>query len=220
MRDIPQKLINAIKLTPWSKEEYNISIDFTSPLDPVEKARRFYVSSWQSISGGPNPQSSGWRCVTQGDFHKLDTDHWKCLSFISNRLLNVLIENDDMLSVIKHYDNEDTLIYFDPPYTIETRAHKKRYNIEINDQDHIEAARLFEQCKSYVIVSGYRNELYDSLYKGWRREDIESLTNGKKRIESIWLSPKTAKALRKPKQIQLAWVEGWNHSMEVLKNSR
>ncbi|MCB0763014.1 MAG: hypothetical protein KDC12_15925, partial [Flavobacteriales bacterium] len=50
----------------------------------------------------------------------------------------------------------------------------------------------------YVVVSGYACDLYTELYEshGWHRVDKEAQTNsGGKRIESLWLSPRTYAAL-------------------------
>jgi len=50
-----------------------------------------------------------------------------------------------------------------------------------------------------VVVSGYACPLYADLYEshGWTRRDKEAQTNsGGKRIESLWLSPRTWAALQ------------------------
>jgi DNA adenine methylase len=62
------------------------------------------------------------------------------------------------------------------------------------------------QCAGYVAVSGYACPLYADLYEsqGWQRHDKEAQTNsGGKRIESVWLSPRTVEALARPRQSSL-----------------
>ncbi len=57
-----------------------------------------------------------------------------------------------------------------------------------------------------TIVSGYACPLYTELYEahGWQRFDKEAQTNsGGKRIESVWISPRTAEALNRPRQATL-----------------
>jgi len=69
---------------------------------------------------------------------------------------------------------------------------------EWTDAQHIEAAALLRSCQGYVVVSGYACDLYTELYEahGWHRVDKEAQTNsGGKRIESLWLSPRTWAAL-------------------------
>jgi DNA adenine methylase len=42
-----------------------------------------------------------------------------------------------------------------------------------------------------AIISGYRCDLYDHLYADWQRIDRYAMADkGKRRIESIWLSPR------------------------------
>jgi DNA adenine methylase len=94
------------------------------------------------------------------------------------------------------------LIYFDPPYVHSTRP-SRHYAIEWTNGDHAKAANLLRQCTGHVVVSGYACPLYTELYEahGWTRVDKEAQTNsGGKRIESLWLSPRTVEALQMPVQ--------------------
>ena len=50
LRERPGELVRVIQLTPWSREEQRLSFEPAS--DPLERARRFYVRSWQT-HGGP-----------------------------------------------------------------------------------------------------------------------------------------------------------------------
>lgn len=62
---------------------------------------------------------------------------------------------------------------------------------------------LLRNCQGYVVISGYACPLYTELYErhGWQRHDKEAQTNsGGKRVESVWLSPRTAEALSRPQQ--------------------
>lgn len=208
LRDQPDELIRKIRLTPWAREEYE---DCLQPCDePIEKARRFFVSLWMSMHGGLHEKTSkAWRvsntCVfadgavrlALGRTYMENTENE--LSTIAARLLHVQFENRDAQDVITKYDNADALIYFDPPYVTETRAQGDIYRLETDNDFHIEAAALLRQCAGYVVISGYACTLYTDLYEshGWQRVDKEAQTNsGGKRIESLWLSPRTWRALR------------------------
>lgn len=73
------------------------------------------------------------------------------------------------------------------------------YQFEWSDNDHARAADMLGRCIGYFVVSGYACQLYTDLYEsqGWVRRDKEAQTNsGGKRIESIWLSPRTWDALQ------------------------
>jgi len=92
------------------------------------------------------------------------------------------------------------------------RSHLRQWYlvmIEFTNEDHIKAAILLKQIKGYAIVSGYACNLYTELYENydWQRKDRESNTNsGGKRIESIWLCPRTSEAL-KPKSKTMRYIE-------------
>lgn len=206
LRDRPNELIQKIQLTLWARAEYELSLRPCQ--DEIEQARRFYISCWMSYNGGTgdNPRLFGWRHTTDSrsrlpaSFDIINHG----LNQITQRLQGVQIENEDYKKIIRAYDNDAALIYLDPPYVAETRTNNVDwYAHEWSDNDHIEAAGLLHQTQGYVVVSGYACPLYTELYetRGWQRVDKESQTNsGGKRIESLWLSPRTAEALRLPRQ--------------------
>lgn len=207
LRDRPDELIHKIRLTPWARAEYELS--FEPCEDEVEAARRFFVSMWMSMQGGHHSKTSKtWRCLNDnsGRFNTAAYDLVSIpasLESAASRLKLVQVENMPALEIIPKYDNEAALIYFDPPYPADTRAQSNRYLIEPDTQFHTDAAALLRDCAGYVVVSGYACDLYTELYEayGWTRYDKEAQTNsGGKRIESLWLSPSTVKALNKPVQ--------------------
>jgi DNA adenine methylase len=202
LRDQPNELISKIKLTPYAREEFEYCK--TPTLEPVENARRFFVSNQMSISSAAFEKSTGWRAVSSIEQKGVNTASEfirksNSLLKIAERLAGVHIECRDAKYIIKRYDNDTALIYFDPPYVAETRATPKQYILETDNAFHIEAAELLRNAKGYVIVSGYACPLYTELYEnhGWERKDKEAQTNsGGKRIESLWLSPRTSEALK------------------------
>ncbi|WP_273107595.1 hypothetical protein [Thermus antranikianii] len=56
------RLVRALELTPWHRLEYERCLQgLGEPQDdPVERARRFFVASWQGVWGG------SWRYVRSG----------------------------------------------------------------------------------------------------------------------------------------------------------
>lgn len=203
LRDRPDELIRKIRLTPWARAEYELSK--TPSIDPLENARRFFICGWMSISGMSFEMSTGFRTASYREqsfspscqnFSELVEG--KLLDQIANRFRGVQIENNDALYVIERYDHLTSLIYFDPPYVPETRSAPNQYIVDQGNDFHVSSATLLRAVKGYVIVSGYACPLYTALYEnyGWQRVDKESQTNsGGKRIESLWLSPRTVKAL-------------------------
>ena len=110
---------------------------------------------------------------------------------IAERLLRVQIENRPGIDVIRLYDDETTLFYCDPPYPHESRGDVKAYLFEMTDWEHEELASVLRSVKGKAAVSGYRCELMDTLYKGWRRADApaKSCHSSKKiRQEALWMN--------------------------------
>lgn len=201
LRDQPDELIRKIRLTPWARAEYELSCQ---PCDSsTEKARRLFVSLWMSMQGGHHEKTSQtWRaqhhCDSRGNYDMMHFQEGNLME-VAKRFDSVQIDNRPAQDVIWRYDNADTLIYCDPPYVTDTRSQGDRYRLETDNAFHIEAAALLRQCAGYVVVSGYACPLYTELYEahGWHRSDREAQTNsGGKRIESLWLSPRTWSALQ------------------------
>ena len=203
LRDRPDELIRKIRLTPWARAEYELSLEPCE--NDVERARRFYAASWLSINGGTSNNSPGFCLKPYNKGYHLRLHH-QYLDVISGRFLGIQIENRPWDQVVQICDQQETVIYFDPPYTADTRAQSDRYLLEWSDVDHIQAAALLRTCQGYVVVSGYACGLYTKLYEahGWQRFDKEAQTNsGGKRLESLWLSPRTVEALQQPQQAPL-----------------
>jgi DNA adenine methylase len=211
LRDRPDELIRKIRLTPFAREEAEAA-KWKISGDDIDRARVFFVRCNFTVSARPGGgDSANWgparfhgQCYTNRTW---DVENIKDgLSFVSDRLMGVQIENRDALRIVSDYDHVEAVIYFDPPYVPDTRAQSDVYLIEQDNQFHIESATLLRQCQGYVVVSGYACDLYTELYEayGWSRYDKEAQTNsGGKRIESLWLSPRTVKALNKPVQQSL-----------------
>ncbi len=90
------------------------------------------------------------------------------LPAIASRLLRVQIENRPAVDVIKLYDGESTLFYCDPPYVHASRGDSKAYGFEMNDLEHRALSSALKSAKGNVALSGYRCDLMDTLYRGWR----------------------------------------------------
>lgn len=209
LRDQPDELIRRIRLTPWARTEYELALEPT--IDNLERARRFWVFSIFSLNGSMVPGESWFATETgagnpKGNGVRSQSAFIDELSKVAERFIGVQIENVRYQDLIAKYDNADALTYFDPPYVSLERVHRNRYVFEWPNSHHVEAATLLRNCVGYAIVSGYACPLYSELYEahGWQRVDKEAQTNsGGKRIESLWLSPRTVEALNMPRQVAL-----------------
>jgi len=110
---------------------------------------------------------------------------------IAERLLRVQIENRPAIDVVCLYDDKKTLFYCDPPYVHSSRGDAKAYAYEMTDQEHANFANVLSNVKGKAAVSGYRCDLMDTLYKGWRRYDapVKNCHSVKKnRQEALWMN--------------------------------
>lgn len=203
LRNDADELIRHIKLTPWAREEFILSLQKTD--DPFEDARLFFMSCWMSMNGSTYVTQGSWRhrCDDQCKSPAVETLRVDHLYIIAERLRLVQIECRDALEAIPVYDRPEGLIYADPPYVLSTRG--GRYKFDVTDEFQTKLAALLRGCQSYVVVSGYPSEMYDKLYEGWTRVDKEDVqvNAGEKRTECLWLSPRTVDALSIPKQASL-----------------
>ena len=128
------------------------------------------------------------------------------LEQICERLRGVVIENMPAVELIRKFDGPQTLHYVDPPYVLETRNERnagQTYKHEMNNQQHTEMAQTLNECRGYVIVSGYRCDLYDQLFGGWQRIDKATHADGAKdRTESLWLSPRVSEFIVSPRAVK------------------
>jgi len=195
LRESPDELIRALRLTPLARAEFELC--FLPCEDPLENARRLYFRLRMSMHGGTLAIASNWK-RHKSRSSPATSVRPQVIYEAAKRLATVQIENRDAFKLIDEMDSSETLFYIDPPYVAETRTDKKRYACEIDDTGHSALALILEKVKGFVVLSGYKCGLYRELFedRGWSRIDTESVANGGvKRIESLWLSPRTAAAL-------------------------
>jgi len=199
LRDKPAELIEAIALTPFSREEFFLAI-YGNDEEPsyIERARRFYIRARQARTGLAQKATLGrWancKKTTRAGMSGV-VSRWlhgaEALPEIAERLLRVQIENRPAVDVIKLYDDRDALFYCDPPYLHETRGDVNAYGFEMDKEEHKELAKTLNKCSGKVALSGYRCDVMDSLYEGWRRYDaLEKNCHSikKPRQECLWMN--------------------------------
>jgi len=95
----------------------------------------------------------------------------------------------DIFTFLTNFDfdnNGRIVIYFDPPYVISTRTSKNRYENDFTDNDHIRLLNLALSLQCFVIISGYRNDIYKKYIDHWWSHDFQAMTRGGVRTETIW----------------------------------
>jgi DNA adenine methylase len=198
LREHKERLVELIGLTPFSREEFSIACEIDPILNPIERARRFYVRARQVRTGLAQTASLGrWANCKNTSRAGMSgvISRWfggvEALPEIAERLLRVQIENRPAIEVIKLYDSPKTLFYCDPPYVHDTRGDNKAYGFEMNNEGHRELAAVLNKVKGMVALSNYDCPLINELYPppNWFRtmgpeKTIHSTKD--KRREGLW----------------------------------
>jgi len=193
LRDQKDDLIEAIGLTPFSREEFLLALEPQhGNITQLERARRFYVRARQVRTGLAQTASEGrWaHCLLTSRAGMAGAvSRWlgavEDLPLIVLRLLRVQIENDDANNVIQRYDSAETLFYCDPPYPHETRGDDKAYAYEMTDDHHEQLADVLKNVKGKVALSSYKGVLTDSLYRDWNYiEGPEKIIHSVKKLRT------------------------------------
>lgn len=199
VREQKDALVQAIGLTPFSREELYLAVTTNGDhLSDLERARRFYVRARQARTGLAQTASLGrWaNCRNTSRAGMAGAvSRWlgtvEMLPEIALRLLRVQMENREAAAVIRLYDGPSALFYCDPPYVHSTRGDSKAYRFEMTDKGHADLAALLNRIRGKAAVSGYRCDLMDTLYKGWRRVDAPAKvchSIKKVRREALWMN--------------------------------
>lgn len=80
------------------------------------------------------------------------------------------------------------LVYCDPPYVMAARSGRKIYRHEFSDQQHRDLLSILLAVPASVMLSGYRNAIYDDMLSSWHRVDFQAMTRGGVRTESLWMN--------------------------------
>ena len=199
LRDRPEELTRAIALTPFSREEFYRAIHAsTVGVSKLERARRFYVRARQARTGLAQTATLGrWancRNTSRSGMSGV-VSRWLggggTLPEISERLARVQMENRPALDIVTLYDDKNTLFYCDPPYLHSTRGDSRAYGFEMMDDEHIQLAVALGRIKGKAAISGYRCDLMDTLYKGWKRFEAprkQAHSIKKPRQECLWMN--------------------------------
>ena len=198
LRNSKEKLVEAIGLTPFSREEFAQACKLDPNLTPFERARRFYIRARQVRTGLAQTASIGrWANCKNTSRRGMSgvTSRWlggiTALPEIAERLLRVQIENRPAIEVIKLYDSPKTLFYCDPPYIHSTRGDSRSYSNEMNDTEHKELAKVLNSVEGLVAISNYDCDLMKSLYpeeKWVKTTGPEKMIHSTKdiRVENLW----------------------------------
>lgn len=200
LRQEKDRLIEAIGLTPFSREEFALACQLDPDQSALERARRFYVRARQVRTGLAQTASVGrWANCRNTSRNGMSgvISRWlggiEDLAIIADRLLRVQIENRPAIDVIQLYDTPDTLFYCDPPYVHLTRSDTNAYGYEMTDDEHRALADVLNSVGGMVAISNYQCELMEELYPApkWIKHVSEPRTiHSTKgvRVEALWIN--------------------------------
>jgi DNA adenine methylase len=194
IREDGERLAALIEMTPWAREEYELS--YAPCDDPMERARRFVVRVHQGhgtdwVKGGKTWALSPVRSAdTSGEWYR--ALHWQTLppriAHLTARLSNAEIDHKPAIDLIAWSKAPSVLIYADPPYVTETRQ-AKLYQHEMTDADHLTLLDALDAHPGPVVLSGYHCALYDDRLRHWStREKQAQAEKGNTRTEVLWLN--------------------------------
>lgn len=189
LRDHPDELIRRITNTPYARKEYDNAYNETK--DIVEKAARFCIKCHMGFSCS-NRYKNGFRSGQQYNspnpakaWNKLpDT-----LQMATEHLKQVQIECLPALELLKRYSTPDVFAYLDPPYLRRTRTKKYLYSEEMSDLEHQELLEFLLKFPGKILLSGYDNELYNTVLSGWNKvcRPVQA-EGGASRTEVLWMN--------------------------------
>jgi DNA adenine methylase len=193
LRDRPDDLARVAALTPHSRAEHQAAYDL-SGCDDLEVARRVWVQLTQGRGG--SRRRTGWRFYrdpagSSSSMPRYLRGYVDRMPPSADRLARVSLECRPALDVIRDFGQEPgVLLYVDPPYLGSTRS-SRQYEVEMSRPDeHRELAEALVGCAAAVVLSGYASPLYDALYAGWSRVEIDAFTgqagDAQTRTEVVW----------------------------------
>lgn len=225
LRDQPDALERACRLTPYSRAEYASAVSVDTAVDTlpdIERARLWWVMVTQSF-GRTARRNSGWSRTLAQNYSAPMTNFNRFARFeeCAARLAEAMLECKPALELIAELGAsnraDDTVIYVDPPYLADTRrtlpsssysSSGKDYEMDMGrSEDHVALAEVLTSTAAKVLLSGYPSPLYDELYAGWDHHEIvvnayagQWTKQTNKRTEVLWSNYK----LDIPRQLELA----------------
>ncbi len=140
---------------------------------PVYRAWALYVTVQMSIM---NNRRSFSRGIVDKNKPREFQEIVKRLEYCTERLKDVLIENEDAAKIIRRYDSPRTFFYLDPPYLNvknQSSMEASYHRIIPDEQSHKDLLSIAIEAKGFVLVSNYHNPLYDDMLKDWHIEEIK-----------------------------------------------
>jgi DNA adenine methylase len=199
LRDEPKEFINRLKRTKYTEStfKFHLKRSQTEMKDYVDKAVNEYIL--RRMSRGGLKKAFAWSERLRGG-QPGDLNAWKTmlsqLKSISERVQKTNIIHSDFRGVVKCWDEDNSLMYLDPPYLHSTRSENATdaYEHEMTADDHIALLNLIKNARGKVAISGYYSPLYKNTLIGWKclkKETANHSSQSKskqRRTECLWVN--------------------------------
>lgn len=169
-------LTEEIKMTeilfppPEAKELKEIRKKITSDYD-IRRASMFlkllrysYSSSCKSFASQPF------------DIRKL----FSLIQQLEGRMANVIVENQDFETLIRHYDRSDAFFYLDPPYF----STEDMYAVDFGWDDHVRLRNILKNIQGKFLLSYNDCAEIRELYEGFAMFDFSRTHSMAQRYEA------------------------------------
>ncbi len=207
LRNNHEKLLEAIKLTPYSREEFHRAKIIRDEDDELERARKFLITCMMTVNGTVGNHACGLSFTNSYSRNDKEArvNRWNNLTdridCVVNRIKNVRVEHLDARRIVQMFsDRPATLMYLDPPYFV-----KRSHNYVVDEKEGKFHKELLEFCcksKAMIMVSHYENSLYRKYLNkknGWTSKTIITTTRDTSgvdfsRNEIVWMNSSLIKA--------------------------
>lgn len=180
-------------LYPYSqdfRQEFKDKLKKNVDLSEIDRAFYFFYVNRTSHNGVGGFSVNN---VIRRNMSKSSSDYLSAvdrLLDLHHRLSKVIVLNKDGIEIIKKYNSSNTLIYCDPPYHHTTRT-STRYKQDMDNNTQLVFLETVNKSNSKILISGYKNEVYDEYLKDWEEINFEVKTisgkfEKKTKIETLW----------------------------------
>ncbi len=163
--------LTKIMLPPPSAEEMiEMRTRITTDYDVRRAAMYLKLLRYSYSSGGKSYASQPF------DIRKL----FDLIQELENRMANVVVENQDFETLIKHYDRPDSLFYADPPYF----KTEDMYEVDFSWDDHVRLRDTLKNIKGKFLLSYNDCPEIRELYKDFSMLDFSRVHSMAQRYDA------------------------------------
>lgn len=143
------------------------------------------------------------------------------ISQLQDRMANVVVENQDFETLIKHYDRPDAFFYLDPPYF----STEDMYEVGFEWDDHVRLRDTLKNIKGKFLLSYNDCDEIRELYNGFSMFDFSRTHSMAQRYEAgkefkellIGNYDLYEREKMKPKQLTFFGIEKGNENFDYEK---